>query len=298
MTGTKVPVPDRKGMLSWDSGAAPRVFSETFRGPAEGGCGFGLSAKLRAHWRIMCRFVMPERIGSEKAVDAGCRRPAVIWPTVLLLLLLAASACRSDWLHRRPLTAGPPLTAQAGRLRPGFYQEGTASWYGHPFHGCPTASGELYNMYGLSAAHKELPLGTRIRVTNLENGRRVVVVVNDRGPFVKNRVLDLSFGAARRLGLVGPGTARVRIDILELPQSFSHSQELPFAIQFGAYTDRRTAEELRDRLARRNPGVFIETVWREDGPLYRVRLGWFKTRSEARREALRLKQDEALVFRR
>jgi rare lipoprotein A len=209
-----------------------------------------------------------------------------------VVLLLPFAACS-------PAHVDSVTSLQASdKLRPGIYQEGMATWYGHPFHGCPTASGELYDMYGLSAAHKELPLGTRIRVTNLDNGRSLDVRVNDRGPFVKNRILDLSFGAARRLGLVGPGTARVRIEILELPRSFSHSQAHPFAIQFGAYTDRTTAERLRAKLAQKNPAVFIETVRREDGSLYRVRLGWFRTRVDARREALRLKQYEALVFRR
>lgn len=93
----------------------------------------------------------------------------------------------------------------------------TASWYGVPdgFHGRRTASGEIFNAYGLSAAHRTLPLGTRIRVTNIDNGRAVVVRVNDRGPYHGNRVLDLSQGAAARLGMISSGTARVKIQILK-----------------------------------------------------------------------------------
>ncbi len=95
------------------------------------------------------------------------------------------------------------------------FQVGLASYYAHKFHGRPTASGEIYNMYGLSAAHRELPLGTVIHVTHLGNGRSVRVKVNDRGPFVEGRILDLSLGAARRLDMVEEGVARVKIRIIK-----------------------------------------------------------------------------------
>jgi rare lipoprotein A len=95
------------------------------------------------------------------------------------------------------------------------YQVGTASWYGRYFHGKPTASGEPFNMYQFTAAHRRLALGTMIRVTNLKNGESVVVRVNDRGPMPKSRIIDLSYGAARMIGLSGPGLEPVRLDILE-----------------------------------------------------------------------------------
>ena len=95
------------------------------------------------------------------------------------------------------------------------YQIGLSSYYAHYFHGKPTASGEIFDMNGLSAAHRQLPLGTVIRVTHLENGLSIVVKVNDRGPFVDNRILDLSLGAARELDMVQEGVAKVRIDIVE-----------------------------------------------------------------------------------
>ena len=97
----------------------------------------------------------------------------------------------------------------------GFVETGLASWYGEDFHGKPTAMGEPYNMYAMTAAHKTLPLPTRVRVTNLETGRSAELRVNDRGPFVKGRVIDLSYSAARELGVVRRGTARVRIEALE-----------------------------------------------------------------------------------
>lgn len=93
--------------------------------------------------------------------------------------------------------------------------QGVASWYGYPHHGRLTASGRRFDMHELTAAHRTLPFGTRLRVTNLINGRSVIVSITDRGPFVKPRVLDLSYAAAREIGMIGPGTAPVRLEVLE-----------------------------------------------------------------------------------
>ena len=99
----------------------------------------------------------------------------------------------------------------------GFRETGIASWYGRDFHGRRTSSGEPYDMYQMTAAHKALPLPTYVRVTNLENGRSVVLRVNDRGPFIEGRVIDVSYVAAQRLGMVGSGTARVEVVALDPP---------------------------------------------------------------------------------
>jgi rare lipoprotein A len=108
------------------------------------------------------------------------------------------------------------ITASRTRLNPHKpYQVGTASWYGRYFHGKETASGERYNMYQFTAAHRHLPLGTLLRVTNLENGESVIVRVNDRGPVPRTRIIDLSYGAARMIGLSGAGLGPVRLDIME-----------------------------------------------------------------------------------
>jgi rare lipoprotein A len=93
--------------------------------------------------------------------------------------------------------------------------QGVASWYGYPHHGRITASGRRFNMHELTAAHRTLPFGTRLRVTNLFNGRSVTVTITDRGPFVKQRVLDLSYAAAREIGMIGPGTAPVQLEVIE-----------------------------------------------------------------------------------
>ncbi len=95
---------------------------------------------------------------------------------------------------------------------------GVASYYAHKFHGRRTASGEIFNMHSLTAAHRTYPFGTRVRVTNLENGMQVTVVVNDRGPFAKNRIIDLSLAAAKRIDMIRSGTAKVQLDVIEWGQ--------------------------------------------------------------------------------
>ena len=154
-----------------------------------------------------------------------------------------------------------------------------ASWYGPGFHGKRTSSGEVYDQNDLTAAHQTLPLGTRVVVTNLQNGRAVDVRINDRGPFAKGRTIDLSYAAARSIGLVGPGTAQVRIEVLgaERPQLASAA----YTIQVGAFTDRDNAARLKGTLDKRFDGVYVAAQNGEAGPYYRVRVGRFKQRDQA-----------------
>ena len=116
----------------------------------------------------------------------------------------------------------PVASRPAGKTKP--YQVGTASWYGEPFEGKPTASGEPYDMYEMTAAHLTLPIGSYVRVTNLRNGRSVVVRVNDRGPVVPGRIIDLSYGAAQAIHMRGYGLQRVRLDLLNPKQGKSAYQ--------------------------------------------------------------------------
>lgn len=141
------------------------------------------------------------------------------WPSLVVLgpLLLVAQGCSLVGGASTPSPLPTPEAPPEGELV-GWIQTGVASWYGPDFHGRQTASGEVYDMDGLTAAHQTLPFGTRIRVENLENGKSVVVRINDRGPFAKNRILDLSRRAARELDMIGPGTARVRITVLQGPR--------------------------------------------------------------------------------
>ena len=155
----------------------------------------------------------------------------------------------------------------------GFVETGVASWYGEDFHGRPTALGEPYNMYAMTAAHKTLPLPSRVRVTNLENGRRVELRVNDRGPFVKGRVIDLSYGAAQELGVVRRGTARVRVEALE-PGGSSEPEIAAGAhayLQAGAFAFRENAVKLYQRL--RQAGISGVYVRRKGNGVYAVWVG-------------------------
>ncbi len=110
----------------------------------------------------------------------------------------------------------PPATASG--IKPGYTQKGIASYYHDSLHGLKTASGETYNKWASSAAHKSLPLGTKVRVTKLSNGRSIVVRINDRGPFVKGRIIDLSRRAAQDLGIIKSGLAKVKVEVLSLPR--------------------------------------------------------------------------------
>lgn len=133
----------------------------------------------------------------------------------LILVALAAGCART---HKAPPTAAPtvsPPVARALPPEPRAIQTGKASWYGDAHHGRKTASGETFDMNALTAAHRTLPLGTRVLVTNLANGRSIEVRINDRGPRVSDRIIDLSFAAARALGGVGAGVFRVRIAVVE-----------------------------------------------------------------------------------
>lgn len=181
-----------------------------------------------------------------------------------------------------------PLSSHAG-----FVQGGTASWYGSSFHGKVTSSGESYNMHAMTAAHKTLPLGVFVKVQNRKNGREVVVRVNDRGPFISGRIIDLSYSAARYLGVLKSGTAPVQIEALgyrgrsskgktafRAPLSYDVGS---FAIQIGSCSSLENARSMADEL--RNQYIF--TIIREavvNGErFYRVHAGNYVSLKEAER---------------
>jgi rare lipoprotein A len=189
------------------------------------------------------------------------------------------------------LAVGALVTAVAGCARvgvrepppapaAGWIEEGVASWYGEPFHGRQTASGEVYDMEALTAAHRTLPFGTVVQVENLLTGARVVLRINDRGPFARGRVLDVSRRAARELDLIGPGTARVRITVLT-PSVLRDCWE----VQAGAFVMRENAEGLRARLD--TEGQPTRVVTGAEG-LHRVRVGPLANWNDAGRLAARL----------
>jgi len=171
----------------------------------------------------------------------------------------------------------------------GYVEKGVASWYGKKFHGRRTSSGESYNMYAMTAAHKSLPLPTYAQVTNLKNGRKVVVKVNDRGPFHQNRIIDLSYAAAEKLDIVGQGTGFVEVRAIDpgRPKANTVTAEArPSAglkpvstgvgkifIQVGAFSERGNAERLVDRMPRTLGSVSIHEGWSSQNRVYRVRVG-------------------------
>jgi rare lipoprotein A len=168
----------------------------------------------------------------------------------------------------------------------GFRERGLASWYGKKFHGRKTSNGERYDMYGISAAHKTLPIGTWVRVHNLENGKTLDVRINDRGPFVRDRIIDLSYGAAKVLGVAAPGTAPVEIVALgkavesQSGDTVTERTYQPvdylrgnFTFQVGAFTSIDNARQLQAQLDQKYMNVHL--VKHDDGvqTYYRVRLG-------------------------
>jgi rare lipoprotein A len=185
----------------------------------------------------------------------SARLPYLIF-TVLLCGLLAAGCGRGAW-RKGGEPGSKPYTVHGKTYYPlksarGFVEEGIASWYGPGFHGKKTASGELYNQNALTAAHKILPLGTRARITRLSDKKSIVVTINDRGPFVADRVIDLSRKAAATLGIMSKGTARVRVQSLDaIPRLKDDGvMEGDFYIQLGSFADRGNADSLIKALSR------------------------------------------------
>lgn len=172
-----------------------------------------------------------------------------------------------------------------------YRETGIASWYGEDFHGKKTANGERYDMYAMTAAHRTLPFGTRVRVTNLGNGNKTEVRINDRGPFIPGRIIDLSRSGAKELGMLGPGTARVLVEAVGFAPGAAQSIAGLYAIQVGAFQERENAYRFRDELAKRHPRVRVVLWETRTQRFYRVRLGGFRTEEEARAYAEKLRRE-------
>jgi len=178
----------------------------------------------------------------------------------------------------------------------GYVERGLASWYGTKFHGRKTSNGETYSMYAMTAAHKSLPIPTYVQVINLKNGREVIVRVNDRGPFHANRIIDLSYVAAKKLGIVGHGTGFVEVRSIDprtwnkreardksaassAPVKLSSSDSL--FIQAGAFSSRHNATQLQQSLHELFPHRTVSLAFNDADNLYRVRIGPIPTVDEA-----------------
>lgn len=160
-------------------------------------------------------------------------------------------------------------------------ERGYASWYGGKFHGRRTANGEVFDTHRLTAAHRTLPFGTLVEVRNLDNDKTVTVRINDRGPFVRGRVVDLSYAAARQIGMVGPGTAKVELAVVAAPELADQAlRARPFyTVQLGAFVEPERATALSSELAPSYPAVAVRT----DGTWHRVQVGEFAHRRAAER---------------
>jgi len=167
----------------------------------------------------------------------------------------------------------------------GYVEKGVASWYGKKFHGRKTSNGEIYDMYEATAAHKTLPMNTLVLVENLENGKEMAVRINDRGPFVKNRIIDLSLTAAHKLGMVNNGTAKVKVTALgeartyrqgdrEVARFLPHQdfQQGNFYVQIGSFTNKNNALRLQEKMKSQGNNAVITQFGRGDSRFYRVQV--------------------------
>ncbi|MFU8768455.1 MAG: septal ring lytic transglycosylase RlpA family protein [Desulfotignum sp.] len=239
--------------------------------------------------------------------------PIVARLAMLILFCLVYAGCgKSIDPVPRDRTPAPPPHKDTGKIpatqRPytvfgkqytpiasahGFVQTGVASWYGTKFHGRKTANGEIYDMYAMTAAHKTLPMNTWVEVYNLENNRKIRVRINDRGPFVTGRVIDLSYTGAQKIDMVGPGTARVKVTALGAATQYAQKEPVAFramdywtgnfTVQVGAFQEKANADNFREKLSRSYPNAHIVIHEDHRGRFYRVRIGRFSNLMDAER---------------
>ena len=203
--------------------------------------------------------------------------------------IIAASLIVASCGGKKVKTAKPP--------RIGSTETGIASWYGHPYHGRRAANGEIYDMEKMTAAHRTMPFNTWVRVQNLSNDRTVDVRIQDRGPFVGGRIIDLSHAAAREIAMIGPGTAKVKLTVIQPPKDFRAQPEL-FAVQVGAYSERKRAEAMQERMKERFGNArIVERAANQ--PIWRVLVGQENSaeKAEALAEQVRTAGDSAFVVR-
>jgi rare lipoprotein A len=223
-------------------------------------------------------------------------RPSAPVPVPALLLAVAVLGVASGCAHKQ---VEPVTAAELAPPKPGTVEKGEASWYGHPYHGRRTASGERYDMHQLTAAHRTLPFDTWVVVTRRDNGRSVEVRVNDRGPFIRGRVIDLSFAAARRIGLDVDGVAPVSVEVVGRRRPSEHEPPSPAVdeaavsvacwwVQVGAFADPGNARRAVERLesAGEHP-VIVEGP----GGLARVRVGPFDAERAVEKALERIRSD-------
>ncbi|MBQ9407601.1 MAG: septal ring lytic transglycosylase RlpA family protein [Desulfovibrio sp.] len=235
------------------------------------------------------------------------RPPSLSFVFCAVLCAFILIGCAGHSGHKGTRSGSKPYTVRGKTYYPlasakGFTEEGLASWYGPGFHGKKTASGEKYNQSAMTAAHKLLPLGTKVRVTHLGNGRSIIVRVNDRGPFVEDRVIDLSRAAAARLNLLRAGTGRVRVNSLDVDgdaaavPSSAEPHRPSFYIQLGAFADKGNANRLVSLLTQ---GGHKGRLCYGSNGMWNVQVGPWKNIEHAREnlDAFRMLYAHAFVVR-
>lgn len=225
------------------------------------------------------------------------------------ICVLLFTGCSRPETRSKPPAHSRPYKVNGKWYKPiassrGFTQSGLASWYGKDFHGKKTSNGETYNMYAMTAAHKTLPLGTYVRVYNKQNNREIDVRINDRGPFIRGRIIDLSYTGAKKLGVITAGTAPVKIVALGTPSPAKKKKAnepqayVPvnyyagvFTFQVGAFKDRQNAERLRDKLGTSYENAHIAVYDNGEEVFYRVRVGKYDSLEKIEKDERVLIQD-------
>jgi rare lipoprotein A len=208
------------------------------------------------------------------------------WALLLMAVLTACAPSKKELLYE-------PFDREK-ILR--YREVGFASWYGEEYHGRKTANGEVYDMYAMTAAHRTLPFNTFVRVTNMENGKKAELRINDRGPFVSGRIIDLSQSGARAIEILTCGTAKVSVEVTGFAGSASSFLQGNFSLQVGAFESEENAQRLRSTLSSKYGGVRI-VLWEGNRKrLYRVRLGSFRSEAEARRTGEFLRKENLAGF--
>jgi rare lipoprotein A len=250
----------------------------------------------------------PEKFPTQFMYGSRSERIAMARLTLTIVFALAsvAGCAKHNATAHQPANTPAPQSGQPGASRPSgpppanerqpavpgeYVEEGVASWYGVPFNGRRTSNGEIYDMHEFTAAHRTLPFNCVVRVTNLNNGEQTEVRINDRGPFVANRVIDLSLSAAQAIEMVGPGTANVRLEILSGPNPNVGF----FAVQIGAFKVRENAERLKTQMEKTYPPVTIATYDSPNGTFYRVRVGRLPSEAAAQNLADKLHDAEQMT---
>ena len=212
---------------------------------------------------------------------------------ILLIIMMVPImfACGKKSVNTYPAPEQQPSSSSPGYTIEGSTQIGLASWYGIEEHNNYAASGERFSKHDYTAAHKTLPMGTVVRVTNLENGRDVIVKVNDRGPFVGDRIIDLSHAPATSIDMVQKGVVKVKVEVVSTPSTKTSNYFTPeYTVQVASYSNMNSANNAKRTLDRQYNDVRVESVKVKGNKYYRVRVGRYSSKNDAKKAASKLRK--------